>query len=222
MTGLVRKATLLSACGLLMAAAAMAGIPHPGNSSFTEPIVIADVDNAGAACHTASFIIRDANNDPVPGGDVTIEFATCAGSNLPLVCLTQGDPGVIVSSINKTVSKSADGVGFASFRITGTGSQTDADMAGAGSDCVRVYANSVLMWTLKWNLKRYDFTGNGQVLLGADGPLFIDRSVEGGGLTTSNLWGDYGCSGATNLGADGPLFLDASDVLASACTGPTW
>jgi hypothetical protein len=31
MTGLVRKATLLSACGMLFAAVAMAGVPSPGN-----------------------------------------------------------------------------------------------------------------------------------------------------------------------------------------------
>ena len=40
MTGLVRKASLLTAAGLLIASAAMAGVPSPGNSTFPACITL--------------------------------------------------------------------------------------------------------------------------------------------------------------------------------------
>src|SRR6185503_18865502 len=78
MTGLVRKATLLSIGGVLLAGAAFAGIPAAANSQ-APCIILMDfpnsTNNVGAnpgVCNvgTLKVIVRDALNNPVAGSDV--------------------------------------------------------------------------------------------------------------------------------------------------------
>src|SRR5438046_1854598 len=66
MTGLVRKATLLSVCGLLGASAVMAGVPNLTNSSIGTGIILVGTAGAGAATVKA---------DGVSLGSLTVAIA---------------------------------------------------------------------------------------------------------------------------------------------------
>src|SRR5215475_10671403 len=85
MTGLVRKATLLCVGGILVAGAAMAGVPSGANSQ--KPcILLMDFGNstngvgvnAGVCGQPAlKVIVRDGNNMVVAGATVVLDFSTC-------------------------------------------------------------------------------------------------------------------------------------------------
>ena len=215
MTGLVRKATLLSACGLLLAGAAMAGIPNAANSPLpTSPLIIADGDNPGAACHTFAFVVRDALNNPVAGSDVVLDFSTCAAGDAA-VCLTQPDAGVTVTAIGKTVLKTTDGLGAVSFRLLGQGTNPGLPPP----TCVKVYASGNLLGTVQVRIVKYDLDGTGSVG-GSDGTIWGDRFLEGAGVI--NAWCDYDCTGIPIGGSDGTLWGDAFLLPLVVCLGPTW
>jgi hypothetical protein len=85
MTGLVRKATLFGACGLLVASVALAGIPDPAQSPPPSTIYVAtswaggpngvDVDGADGPAGTSNQItIRDFAGNPIAGVVVRFTF----------------------------------------------------------------------------------------------------------------------------------------------------
>ncbi|HTO91529.1 MAG TPA: hypothetical protein VMJ70_10400, partial [Candidatus Sulfotelmatobacter sp.] len=66
MTGLVRKATFLVACGVLVASAAMASVPSPANS--TVPTCINLVGTNGTSADPAgafTVTVKDLANVPI-------------------------------------------------------------------------------------------------------------------------------------------------------------
>ena len=76
MTGLVRKATLLTAAALVVASAAMAGVPSETNS--TKPACISLVGSVAGvpdAAGTFTVIVRDLANNPLNGASVVIDLA---------------------------------------------------------------------------------------------------------------------------------------------------
>src|SRR5262245_16098635 len=107
MTGLVRKATLLTVCGLVIAGAAVANTPSPANSQ--KPcIMLMDFpnsnNNAGANAAMCAdplydalhVVVRDGSNAPVQNAEVILDFSGCpapAPNNLKLAD-TQSDPAV--------------------------------------------------------------------------------------------------------------------------------
>ena len=100
MTGLVRKATLLAACGLVVAGAAAAGVPNAANSQ--KPcIILADFPNSNqfggvnpgvCAVNALKVIERDALNNPVANSAVVLDFTTCAATFQ--LADTQADPAI--------------------------------------------------------------------------------------------------------------------------------
>ena len=229
MTGLVRKATLLSIGGLLLAGAAFAGIPAAANSQ-APCIVLMDLpnstNNVGANAGVCSqpalkVIVRDALNNPVAGSDVVLDFSTCGASPGPIMIAdTQSDPAVTTTCAGKTVLKTTDAFGEVCFSVEGA-TNINISSTGfpfyngltarnigptAGVTCVKIYASGQLLGTRLVIVNRYDLDGNGTVNAG-DGSYHL--ASQGFALTGNyRTFGDYNCDGAVNAG-DGSLHLSA-------------
>ena len=141
MTGLVRKAILLSAAGCLIASAAMAGVPSPGNSS-TPPCISLVGNLAGVADPVGSFTVtvRDLANNPLNGASVVVDLSGCTDL---VMCANQLDGAALVNCAAKTSRKFTNLAGQVSFIVlggsTGSGNATTL-LAGA-----KIYANGTLI-----------------------------------------------------------------------------
>src|SRR5262245_50517573 len=107
MTGLLRKATLLAAVGVLTASAAMAAVPSASNSTAPAlvPIVTRDnlipsnKDNANFGLQSPTFtvVVRDLANNPLANASVVFDLGNTpdlmfcgdqdTGENVPLGAL---------------------------------------------------------------------------------------------------------------------------------------
>jgi len=232
MTGLVRKATLLCVAGVLLAGAAMAGVPSGANSQ--KPcIVLMDLSNStnnvgsnpGVCGQPALLVIvRDANNAPVAGATVVLDFSTCNASNVKLASV-QADPGAAVACGGKTITKTANGSGVVCFSVIGGTNVSDLSSGhsyynglpvrnlgpSATFACCKIYADAQLLGTVAVAINKYDLDNDGTVV-GGDGGYEIDAIGAnvagpggGGGYWT---FGDYNCDGSVN-GGDGSLHVDA-------------
>lgn len=229
MTGLVRKATLLSACGLVLAGAAMAGIPNATNSQ--KPcVILMDLSNSpnnvgvnpGVCSQPAlKVIVRDALNNPVANSDVVLDFSTCGGSPGPImVANTQADPAVTTACAGRTLLKTTNALGEVCFSAIGNTNISDPSGGhtfyvglparnlgpSAGVVCCKLYASGQLLGTQLVIVNKYDLDGNGSVTAG-DASFHSD--AQGFALTGGyRTFGDYNCDGAVNAG-DGSLHSDA-------------
>lgn len=133
MTGLVRKATLLTACGLLSAGAAMASVPSAANSTIPSNInLVGRVAAAVSTNHPITVVVRDLANNPVPNSSVVIDFTGCQdvqASN------AQADLGVLVDCITHTVRGVTDVAGSVTMHVQG-----GAGAVGTGGEPGPVYA----------------------------------------------------------------------------------
>ena len=189
MTGLVRKATLLTAAGLLAASAAMAGVPSPTNS--TTPLCISLVGSlAGAPDAVGSFniVVRDLANNPLNGASVVIDLSGC---NDLSICDDQLDANALVNCGAKTTRKFTNALGQVSFIVLGgsNGGGNASSLLGAG----RIYANGTQIQAP--TVSAFDLDGAGGV--GAN-----DLSAWLGDFGSGQPYGrsDYDCSG--NIGAN--------------------
>ena len=207
MTGLVRKATYLSACGLMLAGAAMAGVPSAANSS-APCILLMDLPNTGVnpgICQTLvptlKVIVRDGLGNLVAGSDVVLDFSACPGpgSSAVMTATVPQDPLVTEACAGRTYLKTTNANGEACFTLEGT---TNVALPIAGTVCCKIYASGVLLGTRNVIINKYDLNGSGVVNAG-DGSLHLTAQ----GAAYSTL-GDYNCSGSVNAG-DGSLHLDA-------------
>lgn len=141
MTGFVRKATLLTAAGLLAATAAMAGVPSAANS--TSPACIALVGNVAGvpdAAGSFSVTVRDVANNPINAASVVIDLSGCTDIS---ICNDQLDAGALVNCGAVTTRKFTDPAGLVTFIVlggsNGTGNATTL-LNGA-----KIYANGTLI-----------------------------------------------------------------------------
>lgn len=186
MTGLLRKATLLTAAGLLVASAAMAGVPSPGNS--TTPGCVTLVGNlAGvpdAAAGQFTVIVRDLANNPLNGASVVIDFSNCSDI---AICDNQLDVNALVNCAAKTVRKFTDITGTVQFTCLGgsNGAGNAVTLLNGG----RIYANGVLIASP--TVAAYDLDGGSGVGANDLAALLTD-------FGTGNPYGrsDFDCSGA--------------------------
>src|SRR5262249_51721618 len=145
MTGLVRKATLLSAAGLLIASVAMAGVPSAGNSTVPGCIklvgykIIAGV-NTPDPHGTFSVVVKDLGGVPLNGASVVIDLGNCPDLRL---CNDQQDAAALVNCASKTTRKFTDATGTVTFTVLGgsKGPGTASELQGAG----RIFANGTLI-----------------------------------------------------------------------------
>jgi len=175
MTGLVRKAAVLAACGVIFGAAvAFAGVPSPGNSDTPLRInlvghaIISGQPDGAQLFSTVTVTVRDLGNNPIANSSVVFDFSgnlsdTRIGDVQPLAGLTAncGTHGV---------SALTDVAGVATFTIEGGGiAGAPAHAFGAG----KIYADGVLLGSV--NVGLYDLNGT----TGVDG---LDLSLFGADL----------------------------------------
>jgi hypothetical protein len=185
MTGLVRKATLLMAAGLLVASAAMAGVPSPGNSTTPDCITLvgslAGVPDAAAGQFTV--IVRDLANNPLNGASVVIDLSF---ANDLAICDDQLDANALVNCAAKTTRKFTDVTGSVTFTVLGgsNGAGNASTLLNGG----RIFANGTLIKSP--TVAAYDLDGSSGV--GAN-----DLSAWLTDFGTGNPYGrsDFDCSG---------------------------
>lgn len=154
MTGLIRKATLLTVCGLLAASAALAGIPSAGTSSLDdgagpEPngLVLVGTTNPPDAKGHKTIVVRDGAGVVVAGVQVTINLSGCTGLRL---CSVQGHPGVTVNCGDKTVSATTNSLGQVTFRVVGgTNNTVNGTPSNGTTACASVAAGGVPLGTYR-------------------------------------------------------------------------
>lgn len=145
MTGLVRKAILLSVCGLLLAGVAAANVPSAANS--TKPTQIKIVGSAASVADPYgqfTVTVRDLANNLVPNSSVVVDFSV--GCTDTRIGQTQLFAGVVPDCPTKTVRALTDGSGVATFRIMGASNNTGGS-PGATVGCANIYADGVLLTT---------------------------------------------------------------------------
>jgi hypothetical protein len=147
MTGLVRKATLLAACGLLVSAAAMASVPSPCNSTL--PCGIEVGGHNGTTTNeplvTFTVTVKDLANNPVANSSVVIDFSACVDD-----VYLQGAPSgtqygglVLGPGPQRTIRTIANASGVATFAIAGAANALTASPKSTG--CAMIYADGVLL-----------------------------------------------------------------------------
>jgi hypothetical protein len=190
MTGLVRKATLLTAASMLVASAAMAAVPSAANS--TTPACFSLVGSIGGVPDNAhgqfSIIVRDLANNPLNGASVVVDLSGCLDL---AICNDQLDPNALVNCGAKTTRKFTDPTGTVTFTVLG-GSNGGGN-ASTLLDGGKIFANGVLIKNP--TVSAFDLDGSGGV--GAN-----DLSAWLGDFGSGNNFGrsDYDCS--RNIGAN--------------------
>jgi len=155
MTGLVRKATLLTLSGMLAASAAMASVPSSANStigySFCSSPTQCGIYLTGSKTGTAdpagqfAITVRDLANNLIANSTVVVDFSNCVryrASNAQLFA------GLTVDNLGRTVRANTNGSGVATFRIIGGSCNVPPGaMSGSpvSSGCARIYADGVLL-----------------------------------------------------------------------------
>ena len=228
MTGLVRKATLLSACGLVIAGAAMAGIPNATNSQ--KPCaILADFPNSNqfggvnpgiCGINALKVIVRDALNNPVANSDVVFDFSTCPAGTIQLAD-TQADPSITTACGGRTVLKTTNALGEVCMAVIGS-TTTNISSAGfpfytgqparnigptAGVVCCKIYASGQLLATNLVIVNKYDLNATATVSAG-DASFTSDAIGAAGAGVGYRTFPDYNCDGALNAG-DASLMSDA-------------
>jgi len=189
MTGLVRKATLLTAAGLLAASAAMAGVPSAANS--TVPACISLVGSSAGvpdALGSFSVTVRDLANNPLNGASVVIDLSGCTDI---AICDDQLDVDALVNCAAKTTRKFTDALGNVSFIVLG--GSNGAGNATTLLNGAKIYANGTQIGNP--TAAAYDL--DGALGLGAnDFSAFLSDFASGIAYGRS----DFDCSG--NIGAN--------------------
>jgi len=162
MTGLVRKAAVLAACGVIFGAAvAFAGVPSPGNSDTPLRInlggtnsgtLLADATSPGAL---VTVTVRDLGNNPIANSSVVFDFSGNVSDTR--IGDTQVYPGTLANCGTHGVSALTDAFGVATFAVQGAGLTVVGAPHAGGSG--KIYADGVLLGTV--NVGLYDLDGGG-------------------------------------------------------------
>jgi hypothetical protein len=195
MTGLVRKAALLSVGGLLLAASAMATVPSPANSVVPCAISLIGNNSLGTIADPKGdfqVIVRDVTNTPLSGVVVAVDFSGCC--NDIRVGTTQLGAGVTVNAVTKQAFATTDVTGTATFRIEGgasslpTGPRPGLATPTPGAvGCAKVYAGATLLTDgislVQPAVSVYDLNGalvGGAGVGGGDLSLYLDDFFSNG------------------------------------------
>jgi hypothetical protein len=168
MTGLVRKAAVLAACGVLFGAAvAYAGVPDPFNSTIPGRINLVGADagtstaDAGPLGALVQVTVRDLAANPIANSSVVIDFSGCVSDTRIGDGASQLYPGVVANCGTYSVSSLTDASGVASIVVMGGGQNPIGAAHAAGSG--KVYADGVLLGSI--NVGSYDLNGQDGVTL---------------------------------------------------------
>jgi hypothetical protein len=233
MTGLVRKATLLTLSGVLAASAAMANVPSSANSTIgysfcsspTQCGIYLTGSKSGVADPAGQFAItvRDLANNLIANSTVVVDFSQCVryrASNAQLFA------GLTVDNLGRTVRAQTNGSGVATFRIIGGGcvvapaGNTAGGSAVSGA-CARIFADGVLLGSVKTAYPDMDGVSG----VGGNDLAAVAGDVFGYPGDAANVQrSDYDFSGALN-GNDLAKFsslLFSTNSLTSGTYDPAW
>ncbi len=195
MTGLVRKAAALAACGVMFAAVAFAGVPSPGNSTIPGRVNLVGYDigtslpDGGPFGATITVTVRDLGNNPIANSSVVLDFSGVTSDIR--IADTQLYAGLTTNCATKGISALTDVAGVATFVVLGGGMATVAPAHAALSG--KVYADGVLLGNI--GVGAYDQNGAGGVG-GADLSRFLGDFVLGTNPDRSDYNGAAGVGGA--------------------------
>jgi hypothetical protein len=201
MTGMIRKATLLVALGLVAASAALAGIPSPANCTFASFIdVVATNGTVADPFGTYTVTVRDIANNACPGSIVTLNFSGASDIRL----CTDFAPAGQVNTCN-VATVTTNGSGVATFIVVGAAKDPGGLVTGAGLGGMTVRADGYVLGTV--TAAAYDLNG----AIGSPGLTSLDASA----FSTSNgVFGGVGnpaYKGRCDYSHDGAITsLDAS------------
>jgi hypothetical protein len=188
MTGLVRKATLLAAASLLIASAAMAGVPSATLSTVPDCIsLVGSSSLVPDPLGTFQITVLDLAGNPLNGASVVVDLSGC---NDLALCDDQLDANAVVACIPKTTRKFTDALGQVSFTVLGGGNGNPASTLLAGG---KVFANGVLIGTP--TVAAYNLDGQLGVA-GGDLALFLSDFASGQNYGRS----DFDCSNSIGGG----------------------
>jgi hypothetical protein len=212
MTGLVRKATLFAACGILAASAAMAGVPSPQNSLLPARInlvgwdaVSTTVDGAAPGA-TVSVTVNDLGNNPINGSSVVLDFTGCTADIRFGDQVSQLYAGLTVNCGGHTVRAYTDVTGTATFAIIGGGPAAPPGASHHLTGCVGVYADGVLLGNM--TVGTYNAAGARDVGA-ADLFLFGQDFLNYATTADRSDFDNDGTVGAGDLFLFGQVFLNA-------------
>jgi hypothetical protein len=197
---MVRKIALLGACGLFMAAAASAAVPDPAHSNVPAYVKVGGAQtNAGVPDPTIAFsvTVRDFLNNPISGSNVEVNFGNCSDTKLCTAVIA----GQTVDCTNRAVRASTNASGQVTLSILGGSTNAGTTVppaiaAGAGSGCIRVYADGIQLATAT----AVDYDQNGS-LSGGNGVNGLDFSIAKNDVGASGLGAAY--RGRTDYTTDG-------------------
>lgn len=215
MTGLVRRVALLTVCGLTVAAAAMASVPSPGNStkpSFVD--VVGMSSTTPDARGTFTVVVRDIGNNPIANSQVVIDFGACTDMNLCQAVVGSQ----VLDCPTRTVRAFTNAAGSVTFTVVGAAKNTGG-AAGPGLGCVNILADGVSLI----HATATEFDENGAIA--ANGVEVTDLSAWLKDLGTGNYFGrsDYSHSGAVDI-VDFSILLNVlgAGTSGNGCFGATY
>jgi hypothetical protein len=142
MTGLVRKAILLSVCGLMFAGVAMASVPNKANSTIPAVIKLVGHNNPADPAGTFTVTVRDLGGNTIQNSGVVVDLSGC----VPDTRLGDAqDAPQTVDCPTKTVRTLTDASGVATFTIK-AGSNNAGNSPGYNSQivgCGVIFADGV-------------------------------------------------------------------------------
>jgi len=206
MTGLVRKAILLGVCGLILAATASANVPDPTKSIAGLFIKVGGthtetIPGDGQPDPTIAYTVtvNDFNTNPIAGSTVEINFSNCPDTKLCTVVVA----GQTLDCVNKAVRGSTNAAGQITFKVLGASDNPGtvippAIHPGAGSGCVRIYADGIQLGSATSVV--YDQNGS---LPGGNGVSGLDLSVAKTDVGAVGLGGQGLYKGRTDYNVDG-------------------
>jgi len=190
MTGLVRKAMLFTAAGCLIASAAMAGVPSPGNSSVP-PCIHLVGSLAGTADPVGAFTVtvRDLANNVLSGASVVVDLSGCSDIS---ICNNQLDAGALVNCPAKTTRKFTNIAGQVTFTVLGgsNGSGNATTLLGG----VKIYANGTLIGSPTGSV--FDLDGSNGVGINDLSVWLTDFGASGNPAFGRS---DFDCSGSVGI-----------------------
>jgi hypothetical protein len=215
MTGLVRKAAVLAACGVLFGAAvAFAGVPSLANSDIPTRINLVGSDAGNSLPDTipafakVQVTVRDLANAPIANSSVVIDFSDVLSDTRIGDASGQLYQNVVANCGTYGVSSLTDAAGVATLVIIGGGQNPVGTAHAAGA--ADVYADGVYLGSL--NVGSYDLNGEAGVTL-ADLSLWSadyfgagpDRAnydeIGGVDLLDLSVWGGVYFGGRSNVSA---------------------
>jgi hypothetical protein len=217
MISLASKATLLSVVGIMIAGAALAGVPNSGNSNINLSGGGAGILWVGGKAGSVvdvhcekQILVRDAALNPVANSVVIINFTACYGGEIKLGDATAQSFNTTVNCGAHTISATTNASGVAVFRVVGGSNAATPSSAGIGEGCATVTADGVPLGS--YSVATPDYTLGGNV--GGPDLLYFNYGLFNSG--TGGYRSRYNFVAPTGSGIGGPDLIAFNSFLFGA------